>query len=304
MSGSVSINKVPIQSSVAPGDPAGFTLTIVVTNNVPEEQVYITNFADLLANFPSNQGWTITSQSGPDPFAYFQINAPYLDFLLNDTYFTTGTFTYSVTYQTNTNLFDASAVLDNSATLNYTTLNSKGEPVIIGELIGSNATVSIEVCIHKTSMITLPGGKEKMICDLEPGEEIMGADGSVTQIVQVVPCWTVDPFNNCGQCAIFEPDSLGPGIPSKRFAVDHGHPIQTQEHYNEYANDGLKPAKLFLNQNDNIYSTMWDKVADLLPGENKRYDIIMKEDSCKAYLANGIVVKSRKSRKIPGYEYS
>lgn len=34
-----------------------------------------------------------------------------------------------------------------------------------------------------------------------------------------------------------------------------------------------------------------------------RYDIIMNENSCKAYIANGIVVQARQERKIPGYNY-
>lgn len=156
------------------------------------------------------------------------------------------------------------------------------------------------VCIHRTSLIRLADSTEKSIEKLEPGECILGADGSHVNIIEAVPCWVSDQAGNCGTCIVFEPNSIGLGVPSKRFGVDAGHPIGILAEYTD--NSVLKPAKEFIN-GTTIYAKKWDQVGDLFVGENKRYDIIIPETSCKAYVANGMVVKSRLSRTVPGYNY-
>jgi len=101
---------------------------------------------------------------------------------------------------------------------------------------------------------------------------------------------------------VFEKNSISLGIPSEKFIVDSTHPICTQKSYKIYGNLGFKPAKSYIN-GDNIYLTSWDKATNLLPGENKRYAIVMPSNSCKAYIANEIVVRSRQSHLVSGYGY-
>jgi len=47
--------------------------------------------------------------------------------------------------------------------------------------------------------------------------------------------------------------------------------------------------------------TQFERVNSEL--KNRRYDLIMKNSSCKAYIANGVVVQARQNRGSPGYSY-
>ena len=161
------------------------------------------------------------------------------------------------------------------------------------------AIATVAICIHGSSLISLADGNQIEISKLKPDQLILAANGKYTNIIEVVPCWTRN--DKCGNCIIFEKNSLGANIPTARFAVDAGHPICPPSTYN--LKEALIPAKSFINNKD-IYIVNWEDVACLLPGENKRYDIIMKEDSCNAYIANGMIVKGRESRKTAGYSYS
>jgi hypothetical protein len=61
---------------------------------------------------------------------------------------------------------------------------------------------------------------------------------------------------------------------------------------------------MYLNDNNNdIYEVKWDEIQFILRGDNKRYDIIMPNDSCRVYIANNVAVLARKERKQPGYLY-
>ena len=203
--------------------------------------------------------------------------------------------TYFFAVQAPTTLADAGAVIDVSVTYTFVIVDT-GE--VVSEIF--SLTIMIDICIHGSSMITLPNNQLIEIFKLQPNQLILAADGQHTNIIEAVPCWTRN--DQCGDCIIFEKDSLGVGIPSDRFAVDAGHPICPPDSYNLNSQACLMPAKYFVNNRD-IYIVKWEDVKNLLPGENKRYDIIMKEDSCKAYIANGMIVKARESRKVPGYCY-
>lgn len=47
------------------------------------------------------------------------------------------------------------------------------------------------------------------------------------------------------------------------------------------------PAKFYLDRKG-IHANSWYYVQFLLPGDNMRYNLIMDDNSCKAYIANGI----------------
>jgi hypothetical protein len=196
-------------------------------------------------------------------------------------------------------MFDAGEVLPNTVTVMLQIGGSNGAT----QTVTASATASVAVCIHGSSLIKLANGTDISISELKPWQEIIGADGKINSIVEAVPCWAGVYDTFFGKCIIFEPDSLEPGIPFKRFAVDAGHPICTPEEYIKNRDSSLQPAKTYLGKNKGIYEVTWDAVASLLPGKNKRFDIIMSENSCKAYNANGIIVKARLGRKLNGYSY-
>ena len=294
-----SITKTTTSVNVNPGDPINFNVKFTVSL----ANVQFLSFSDPLPglNGPTPGSYSISSQS--TPWGSFSITgtAPVqnLVFTPGPGFMITGFYDVVVTATTTVGPDDGQT-FPNTAILTYRfNTNTVTLPP-------ASATASVVVCIHKTSMIQLADGQELGISDLLPGQEIMSADGSVSQIIESVPCWITDKNNVCGKAVIFEPDSLGPGVPSKRFAIDPGHPMALPEDYKKHGNEALRPAKTYLDEIENkeIYLTMWDKVSSLLPGENRRYDIVMKDDSCKAYIANGIVVKARQNRVEPGYSYS
>lgn len=289
----VTLTNTTTSVNVPPGTPVSFVVTITVAEG--ETPFNAISFTDPLPSLASGSAWTIATQS---PSGFFTITGAVGSQNLALTtplpsQFAPGS--YTVTLTANTTVSDAGETLPSTATMTIQIEGSDG----ISQNISATATASVAVCIHKSSLIKLANGLEIEIYRLRPGEEIMGADGRITKIVDVVPCW----IDNKGTCVIFEPNSLGLGVPSKRFAVDAGHPVCSPD---EYINNGHKftrVAKSYIGQNSGIYATTWDKVESLLPGENQRYDIIMPNDSCKAYIANGVVVQARQSRKDVGYLY-
>jgi hypothetical protein len=63
-------------------------------------------------------------------------------------------------------------------------------------------------------MIKLASGDELEISKLESSQQILGADGVIIEIIEAIPCWLRVNDKKFGNCIIFEPDSLGDGIPS------------------------------------------------------------------------------------------
>ncbi len=285
------ISKTTSSNNVPPGTPVNFTVTLVI----PANNTFLVSFIDLLPLLPSGSQYTIIPQSQSVPGFFEIVGRPGGPTGAQNLKATTGAIspeTYTVTIEANTTEIDAGAVLSNIVEIQFL-VNG-----IVGEA-GTTAVATVAICIHGSSMISLPNNEQIEISKLQPGQLILGADGKPTNIIEVVPCWTRN--DKCGNCIIFEKDSLFPNVPSRRFAVDAGHPICPCLNTSSYV-PHLIPAKHFVN-NKNIYIVNWEDVKFLLPGENKRYDIIMKDDSCKAYVANGIIVKARQERIIPGYSY-
>jgi hypothetical protein len=289
----VTLTNTTTSVNVPPGTPVSFVVTITVAAG--ETSFNAVSFTDPLPSLASGSAWTIATQS---PSGFFTITGAVgsQNLALTTTLpsqIAPGT--YTVTLTANTTMSDAGETLPSTATMTIQIEGTTG----IRQNISDTATASVAVCIHKSSLVLLANGLEIEIYKLRPGEEIMGADGRITKIVDSVPCW----IENKGTCVIFEPNSLGLGVPSKRFAVDSGHPVCSPDEYINNGHKFTKVAKSYIGQNSGIYGTTWDQVESLLPGENERYDIIMPNDSCKAYIANGVVVQARQSRKDVGYHY-
>lgn len=288
------VKTTPI-GDVIPGQTVFFTVTITVTGFMP---FTYNSFIDALPAAPgSTAGWSISTQS---PGGIFSITGtvpnqslaiPNLSLLVPGTY----TATVAAIIDTAT-APPVNIPLLNTATASITYAGLNG----YAQSVSASATATIAMCIHRSSLIKLADGNEIEIDKIEPNTAIVAADGSNVNIVSAIKCWVSDPHGGTGRCVVFEPDSIAPGVPTKRFGIDAGHPMAIPSEYND--NHELKPAKEFINDTT-IYAGKWSDLGYLFEGENLRYDIIMPEDSCKAYFANGVVVKARQDRTEPGYSY-
>ena len=281
----VFLTKTVQQSSILIGEPIMYNISLNIVNTDP---FVMNDFTDALLPDIMPNIWTINNQT---PANTFQITGPpgaQILSLVSPFPTTPGIYTVIVS-----GMPLVSGIFVNTVSSN---IIYDSRPIELS----ASAEVEVLVCIHRTSAITLANGTTCAIEDLKPGTKIIAANGTVVKIIRAVECLVTDPNGNCGTCIVFEPNSLGQGVPTKRFGIDAGHPIGISNNY--IMNRTLIPAKEFLN-GITIYDRKWDSVSDLFDGHTARYDIIMPDDSCGAYFANGIVVKSRKNFHEPGYSY-
>jgi hypothetical protein len=193
----------------------------------------------------------------------------------------------------------------NLVSIDYT----NGGVTTLGQIRSSDGTIllpfaiefDVTGCIHGSSNVQVDTETLLPISELKLGDRILGADGRESRVEHHVACWLGLPgASNFHEAIIFEPGSLGSGIPTQLFAIDPGHPMCTPEEFRLNGINGLKKARDYLNSTE-IRLTRWDETARIFPGLNIRYDIVMPKDSCGAYIANGVVVKSRLSIKDAGY---
>ena len=171
----------------------------------------------------------------------------------------------------------------------------------------------VAICIHSSSSIEMAEGPERPISSLWAGDIVKDAEGKDTKLVHALPCWLKLPADEkYHECIIFEPDSLGLGLPKTRLAIDPGHHMCHPLEYKHFGDRALKPARAFYQAlikrlgeraSEFVQLTTWDHAAELLPGGNRRYDLVLDSDSCGAYVANGVVIKGRKSRDEAGYKH-
>lgn len=125
-------------------------------------------------------------------------------------------------------------------------------------------------CVHETSLVNLPGSERRMIRDLKQGEWICLANGHLSRVKHVVACGTRNPVSIFGEnshmCLVFEPDSMAPGVPTARFAVDPGHPICDPRDYAAVGHLALRMARVWfsLAKPGSVIMTTWDQVEALL----------------------------------------
>ena len=281
----VFITKTAQSPTVFVGESIVYNISITIADTTP---FVFNSFSDTFSLFGTE--WKFDNQNPGNTFAITEPDLPNPQILSLISPFpsTPGIYTAIVSGKANATSLVSNTV---SANITYDTTSL---------LLSASATVQIQPCIHRTSAITLANGTTCAIEDLKPGTKIIAADGTVVKIIRAIECLVTLSDGNCGTCIVFEPNSLGPGVPTKRFGIDAGHPIGISGNY--IMNRTLIPAKEFLN-GTSIYSRRWDSVSDLFDGHTARYDIIMPDDSCGAYFANNIVVKSRKNFCEPGYNY-
>lgn len=291
------LTKSSTSMNVTPGIPVSFDMSFTVAaNGVP---FVLNSFSDSLPPLISRSAWIITTKN-PEGFFTIINTAASQQLTINDRLpITLAPGTYSATISANTTMADAGSVFSNITTMQIQIGGATG----LNQSIISSATASVAICIHGSSRIKLANGEEIEISKIQPGEKILGGDDNISPVIEAVPCWAGIKNKIFTDCVIFEPNSISEGVPNYRLAIDPGHPICTPEEYLKEGNKALKPAKSYLKEKS-IYTVKWNKVAALLPGENRRYDIIMSEDSCKTYIANGMVIQARKTRQQPGYKYN
>ena len=102
--------------------------------------------------------------------------------------------------------------------------------------------VAAPICIHADSLIStsLPFTDTKSdskvtshairVADLNAGAMVLAANNKLVKVLAVVHCKsrTTDD-STYHECVVFEPDSLGPNLPTRRFAIDPRSPnLQTR----------------------------------------------------------------------------
>ena len=175
--------------------------------------------------------------------------------------------------------------------------------------LGSDTVnVTIEVnpveCLHSSSQISIPNGLTQNIINITDGDTIVDASGQCVTVKNAVQCWLGPKIEDKYQpVLVFEKDSLGPGLPHSRLAIDPKHPIALPVEYALHGNVALQPGWQFRKSNSQIQRLHWGDVAKLLPGDNLRYDLVLDDNSCGAYFANGLIIKARQAVQTPGYQY-
>jgi hypothetical protein len=146
-------------------------------------------------------------------------------------------------------------------------------------------------CLHGDSIITTQDGK-KFIKDANEGDRVLTANGEYATIVNVSHCW-IRPVSVDHDAVIFEPFSLTPELPTERLIIDPAHPIKINK------DDKFRPAGRFVTGNK-IYVRKWSDKIIQNPTPSRRWDLVL-EDGYDNYIANGVIVKSRKSISHTGY---
>jgi hypothetical protein len=170
-------------------------------------------------------------------------------------------------------------------------------------LSSTSPPVNVQItsaCIHANSLVLTTTNQSIAISELVKNDAVIGADGQSYRIEEVVPCWLKLPDELLTHdCIVFEKDSLGLGLPTENFIVDVGHPICLPDEYRDQGISALKPSRLYYSSSNP--GTILCKYADVEKG--LRYDLILDQESCGAYMANGICVKARISVAIAGYDH-
>lgn len=148
-------------------------------------------------------------------------------------------------------------------------------------------------CLHGGSLIQTPHGL-KRIDQLTNRDQVLTPNHTYAQVKEVVLCGRSFPGSSTPhQAVILEPDALAPGVPNHRLVIDPGHPISP------HLDAPLKPAGSYLSSTDSkIHLGSWGDPTEKLT----RYDLVL-EEGYSSYLANNVIVQSRKAHDDAGYEH-
>ncbi len=163
---------------------------------------------------------------------------------------------------------------------------------------GSRVTISgsvvIMACLHAYSIVMTNYGN-KFIKDITIADKVLTANGQYAQVKSVIQCWITTPGPS-HDAVVFEQYSLTQVLPFQRFIIDPGHPIKLN------SQDDFRPAGEFVN-GDKIHIKKWKDESIQNPTPSIRWDLVL-EDGFDNYIANGLIVKSRKDSENIGYVHS
>lgn len=178
---------------------------------------------------------------------------------------------------------------------------------------GSNSRASIQfdvpICLHGDSVVALypEGSGHRLLKEIRAGDLVVGPDGGRAEVKALARCWrNGDEKENPPRCVVFDVGSIASGVPTERFVVDVGHPIGVRGGDTELISAGEFAKRVqdrYGADPSGIRVMRWDEAEEYLPGAWWRYDLVL-EDGRDAYMANGVVVKSRSSNWLDaGYEH-
>lgn len=186
-----------------------------------------------------------------------------------------------------------------SNTISATTIYQNGDSNFASSIV----TFSSVLCLHSSSLVKMLNGDSKPIMDLKFGDRIVDGNDSPATVQEVIQCWLTPTWWKASQpCLLLPKGSLGNDLPSEILAIDPGHPICLQENFRKEGMNALKPANDYVEYRSS-FIVPWDKVSNVIPGDNHRYDLVLVEAECKTFIANGVVVQSRTTRETIGYDY-
>lgn len=215
--------------------------------------------------------------------------------------------TGSVQFEVDSNIIATVPISGTTASTTYQTVSTGSHTATATYINDSNFANStgekifdVLLCIHASSQILMADGSTEMIHKLKSNDLIKDANNNTVPIKEIIQCWLKPTWQiNFQKCIIFEPSSLDDNVPSSLLAIDLGHPIATPSNYAKYGQAALKPAYTYKKKQ----LTTWDRVATILPDPQYRYDLVLSNDSCQAYLANNVVIQARASLMKAGYKY-
>lgn len=187
-------------------------------------------------------------------------------------------------------------------------------PTLLGPMNGSTSdsynalAFAPPACIDHETEIEMADGTMKHIEDIRGGDHLRLADGQSGEVLTVVNCVLQEKEVDLQHlCVVFEPGSLAPGIPSRRFAVDPGHPIALPADFATRDHQAFKMARTWathLSDPTQVHLTTWAQANSFLlqTRVSRRFDIILAHGQ-SAYLANGVAALSRASLELPGYDH-
>ncbi len=153
-------------------------------------------------------------------------------------------------------------------------------------------------CLHANSVIVTSIGKS-FIKDIKVGDKVLTGNGHYAEVKNVSECWIKYPGPS-HDAVVFESFSLTQDLPNEKLIIDPGHPIKLN---NE---DDFRRAGEFVNEesikSNKIYVKKWTDESIQSPTPSLRWDLVL-EDGFDNYIANGIIVKSRKDELVPGYNH-
>lgn len=178
-------------------------------------------------------------------------------------------------------------------------------PIVV--IVSPNGSFSVSTtvyisCLHGGSLISTRKGL-KRLDQIKPGDFVMtGHHDEYARVLSLVSCWITHP-GPPHDAVVIESNALGPRRPTHRLIIDPGHKISTTSVSGKSKRKiQWIPAGSLVGTRPGISIGKWtDPIIQKDP--SPRYDLVL-EAPYESYVANGVMVASRKSPSNAGYHHS